>query len=240
MDKVREQSMKPSWSDFDKWDTGQKRGEDRPPLQKPYLESDILIDLPNIDEIQVPKLDVFSSICNRRSVRKYADNYNISLGELAYLLLSTNGILDRDKPFFRTAPSGGARHAIETYIYVDKMNDIETGLYRYLPLDHKLVLVHNDDIRSITDGLEFTFGAPVTFMWTAVPWRMEWRYGHCSEKIILIDVGHICQNLYLACESIGFGTCAVGAYDQNAIDDYMKLDGENEFLIYASPLGKKK
>jgi len=68
---------------------------------------------------------------------------------------------------------------------------------------------------------------------------MYWRYKHCAEKIILLDAGHVCQNLYLVAESIGYGACAVGAYDQDKMDNFMKLDGEKEFLIYAAPVGLK-
>lgn len=57
-------------------------------------------------------------------------------------------------------------------------------------------------------------------------------------KDILIEAGHICQNLYLACEAIGAGTCAIAAYDQKAIDTLIGVDGEDEFTIYLAAVGK--
>ena len=59
-----------------------------------------------------------------------------------------------------------------------------------------------------------------------------------AHKNMLIDAGHICQNLYLAAESIGAGTCAVGAYDQGGLDTLFELDGEDEYLVYLAPVGK--
>jgi len=56
--------------------------------------------------------------------------------------------------------------------------------------------------------------AAVVFVWSAIPYRMEWRYGLAAHKVILLDAGHVCQNLYLACEAISAGTCTVAAYDQ--------------------------
>jgi nitroreductase len=53
-----------------------------------------------------------------------------------------------------------------------------------------------------------------------------------------MDVGHVCQNLYLACEAINAGTCAIGAYDQEAVDELIGVDGEEEFAIYLAPVGK--
>ena len=69
---------------------------------------------------------------------------------------------------------------------------------------------------------------------------MEWRYGIAAHKVIALDAGHVCQNLYLACEAIDAGTCAVAAYDQEAIDALLRLDGKEEFVIYLAPVGKRE
>jgi SagB-type dehydrogenase family enzyme len=68
---------------------------------------------------------------------------------------------------------------------------------------------------------------------------MEWRYGPAAHRVLPLDAGHVCQNLYLAAEAIGAGACAVGAYDQEALDLLLRLDGEEEFVIYLASVGKK-
>ena len=55
---------------------------------------------------------------------------------------------------------------------------------------------------------------------------------------MLLDAGHVCQNLYLACESLGLGTCAIGAYSQEKLDAFLGLDGQEEFAVYLSPVGR--
>ena len=87
---------------------------------------------------------------------------------------------------------------------------------------------------------EFTGNSAVTFIWTAVPYRMEWRYDIAAHKVIAIDAGHVCQNLYTACEAIHAGTCAVAAYNQNLMDNLLGIDGTEEFTIYLAPVGKVK
>ena len=72
----------------------------------------------------------------------------------------------------------------------------------------------------------------------AIPYRAEWKFDITAHKKILIDVGHVCQNLYIACEAVQCGTCAIGIYDQELIDNMLNLDGENEFIIYLSAVGK--
>jgi SagB-type dehydrogenase family enzyme len=67
---------------------------------------------------------------------------------------------------------------------------------------------------------------------------MEWRYDVAAHKVIALDAGHVCQNLYLACEAVDAGTCAIGAYDQEELDDLLGVDGIEEFAIYLAPVGK--
>ena len=87
-------------------------------------------------------------------------------------------------------------------------------------------------------GQRFAGEAAVTFIWTALPYRMEWRYAAASAKVIALDAGHVCQNLYLACEAVGAGTCAIAAYNQEYCDKLLRLDGTDEFVIYLAPVGK--
>ena len=84
----------------------------------------------------------------------------------------------------------------------------------------------------------FAGKSAVTFIWTTIPARMEWRYSRASYKVIALDAGHVCQNLYLACETIGAGTCAIAAYDQEIADSILGIDGVEEFTIYMAPVGK--
>jgi len=115
------------------------------------------------------------------------------------------------------------------------------GLYRYLPVEHALALVRSGDDSSVLNQAlrDQYWKAAAVFIWAAVPYRTEWRYGPVSHKIIALDAGHACQNLYLACEALGAGICAIGAYDQNRLDAYLGLDGTDRFALYVATTGKQ-
>ncbi len=81
--------------------------------------------------------------------------------------------------------------------------------------------------------------AAVDFIWVAVPERTTWRYGERGYRYLHLDAGHVCQNLYLAAWSIGCGTCAIGAYDDHALNGVLELDGEAQFVIYMGSVGKR-
>ena len=69
---------------------------------------------------------------------------------------------------------------------------------------------------------------------------MVYRYNERSYRYLHIDVGHVCQNLYLAAEAIQAGVCAVAAFDDKLLNDALRIDGEEQFAIYLASVGKKK
>jgi SagB-type dehydrogenase family enzyme len=226
-------------------ETGQFRGIKPPPIEKPFPEEGKRIDLVPRDRWRkISPVDVITAMGNRRSRRKFT-SHPLDIEELSFLLWATQGIRRKvnDGTAFRTVPSAGCRHAFETYLCAFNVSGLEEGVYRYLPLEHQLLFEHQtEDLREklveAALGQLFVGRAPVTFVWTAIPYRMEWRYDIAAHKVIALDAGHVCQNLYLACEAIGAGTCAVAAYDQELMDGLLGGDGNDEFTIYLAPVGK--
>lgn len=228
--------------DFSK--TEQNRGIPAPPIEKEQSPDAFTVDLTvreNWDEIY--PMTLTSAIKNRRSIRKYTDE-PVTLDELSFLLWAIQGIRQVLGPNgFRNVPSAGCRHAMETYIAVFNVSGLEKGIYRYLPLSHRIILEfrENELEKSVSKAAfqqEFAGKSALTFIWTAIPHRMEWRYGPVSHKVIAMDAGHMSENLYLACEAIDSGTCAIGAYDQDYADELLRVDGEDEFVILMAPVGK--
>jgi SagB-type dehydrogenase family enzyme len=225
--------------------TDQSRGVTPPPIEKPFRPDAVRIELPPAGRWQgVPDVELRTAIGRRESRRRYTSQ-PLTLDELSFLLWATQGVRERldAGTALRTVPSAGARHALETYLCVFRVEGLNRGFYRYLPLKHQLLFefaeAHPERrITEATLGQSFVAGGAVVFLWTAVSYRMEWRYGLAAHKVIAIDAGHVCQNLYLACEAIGAGTCAVGAYHQQRIDELLRIDGDEEFTVYLAPVGK--
>jgi SagB-type dehydrogenase family enzyme len=227
--------------------TDQSRGIVPPPIEKPFPGDSHRIDLVRKNRWQdISAIDLISSIQSRRSHRKFLTE-PLTLEEVSFLLWATQGIRKKvdEATAYRTVPSAGCRHALETYLVVLNVIGLESGIYRYLPVEHQLVVVSKENnlsekIVEATFYQSFTGNAPVTFIWTSIPYRMEWRYDIAAHKVILLDAGHVCQNLYLASAAIGGGTCAIAAYHQELLDTLLGVDGQNEFAIYLAPVGKVK
>lgn len=228
--------------------TDQQKGIPRPAPELPFPQDSVLIDLVAPEQLTVGDAPLRQVIANRKSRREYGSG-SLDLEELSFLLWATQGIRAVEQAADgvttrRTVPSGGSRHPFETYLFVNRVNGVDQGLYRYLPMEHKLLLITLGDFsESISEGCcgqGFVGEGAVVFIWSAIPYRMEWRYTTRAAKTIALDAGHLCQNLYLAAEAIGAGTCAIGAYFQDKMDAILGLDGEDEFVIYAAPVGKRE
>lgn len=224
--------------------TDQRLGLPQPPLQKAYAPDAMLIDLPSPREVAPRQIDLFDLIERRRSRREYSVE-PITLAELSFLLWATQGVKRVVRDGFatmRTVPSGGSRHAFETYLAVNRVNGLEPGIYRYLALEHKLIHISSPPdlpakLGKACFGQDFIGTAAVVFFWSCIPYRCEWRYAVAAHKTLAQDSGHVCQNLYIACEALGLGTVAIGSYHQETADALCGLDGTDEFVIYAAPVG---
>lgn len=225
--------------------TAQSRGVHPPPVAKPCPPGIKQMELVKPGSWQgIGRIDLEAAIRARQSERRFRRE-PLGLEELSFLLWATQGIREHVGPgtYLRTVPSAGARHALETYLCVMNVTGLEMGLYRYLPVEHRLAcLAALPDLPArVTEaalGQRFAGESAVTFVWTTIAYRMEWRYALAAHKVIALDAGHVCQNLYLACQAIGAGTCAIAAYSQDRMDELLQVDGRNEFTIYLAPVGK--
>ncbi len=225
-------------------ETGQKKKLPPLPVQKPYPPDARLFDLVNPENLALGTMPLIEAIRRRRTHRKYSAE-PLTLEELSFLLWATQGlstVVEETQASKRTVPSGGGRHAFETYLLVNRVAGLPPALYRYLPVEHKLCFVRDDAglVDRLNEGLrrQYVHDSAVVFVWTAIPYRTEWRYGQLSHKLIALDAGHVCQNLYLAAGAIGAGTCAIDAYDQDKLDAALGVDGRDELAVYAATLGK--
>jgi SagB-type dehydrogenase family enzyme len=235
------------WNDWAELETDQRKKIPPPSTQKPYPKDATLIELIALKDLTVGKMPLIEAIGCRKSHRRFTEE-SLTLEELSFLLWATQGVREVSgggTATRRTVPSGGSRHPFESYLLIDRVNGLEPGLYRYLPLEHKLYFLWADadfggKVNDACRGQTFVGKGAVVFIWTVIPYRAEWRYSFVAHKMIAMDAGHLCQNLYLASEAIGAGTCAVGAYNQVEMDTIVGVDGRDEFVLYVAPVGKIK
>lgn len=226
--------------------SAQSQGLPQPPLELPYDVTQRPVDLPAPDALTLDPLDLRDLITRRATLRNYAPAA-INLEELSLLLWCTQGVKAHRDAYatLRTVPSAGARHALETLLLVNQVDGLEPGVYRYLASAHKLLRLPlegdmNAALTKASLNQEQVARSAVTFFWIAVAERMTWRYGERGYRYLLLDTGHVCQNLYLVAEALGCGVCAIAAFDDEALNGALDLDGETQFAVYAASLGRRR
>jgi SagB-type dehydrogenase family enzyme len=230
----------------DELPSDQKRGIPQPPLELPPNPSMPILDLPDPRSLVLPSMDLRTAMERRRTVREYS-NDPLSMEELSYLLWCTQGVqaITAEGKTQRNVPSSGGMHAFETYLLARSVAGLEQGIYRFLALEHRIqpFRLGPQTIQEVThlcaDQEKVSLSA-VTFIWTAVPYRVEWLYARCSYRALFINAGHVCQNLYLAAEPIGCGVCAIGGFYDDEFNAYMRFASEQQFVIYCAALGRKR
>jgi SagB-type dehydrogenase family enzyme len=238
--KNNRKTIKEDWRELKNIKTDRQLDKEKPIMFKQPVKGSKIIDLkrefPNI------KQKTFTEcVKNRRSLRKYKDQ-NLTLEEVTYLLWETSRV-DSYKPgvTFRTIPTAGATNSMETYVFLNKVEGFNKGLYHYIQDKHQLALIdETDDLENrVNEALNGQLrGAAIVFFFTATPYRTEYKYAHMSHKMIAMEAGHAGQNLSLAAEVIDCGAVALCAYVQEYCDKLFDI-GKEEFVTYALTLGKK-
>lgn len=220
---------------------GREQGAKQPYLEVLYDGKSELVQIPEPDFLDDVEGSFLELIELRSSVRQYTGG-EMSAKQLSFLLWCTQGVKMVTDRTVRNVPSAGGRHALETYLLIRNVEGIAPGVYRFLAIEHLLVKVGGEDImdaiasRGCIQPIVKT--ASVVFFWVAQADRMTWRFGERGYRYLMLDAGHVCQNLYLAAGAIKFGACAIGAFDDDAMNEILGLDGENQFVLYGASVGK--
>lgn len=204
----------------------------------PYSpEKDTVISLPE------PQYDsdvsIEQSLLQRRSTRSYTGE-PLTLQELSQLLWATQGITDPRG--LRTAPSAGALYPLELYVVAGDVENLSSGIYKYDPHEHELILLIDGDRRSeLADAAlrqsSVEEGALVIVI-TAVYERTTIKYGERGIRYVHIEVGHAAQNLCLQATAMRLGVVTIGAFRDEEVAELLNLAGD-EKPFYIIPVGSK-
>ncbi len=208
---------------------------------KTYPEAE-KIELPR--DWQLVEARITPLLQGRRSLRRFLME-PVTMEELAFMLWCSQGITAKAGNYsFRTAPSGGALYPVETYLSANLVEDLDPGLYHFDVENFSLDRLTTEDsagsVAAACMNQRFIAQSAVTFLWTAVYRRCMSKYGNRGMRYILLDSGHICQNLLLAAEAIDCGGCPVAAFYDSEVNDLLQLDSSEETIVYSAAVGKRE
>lgn len=187
-------------------------------------------------------MSVEEALSKRRTVRRFASR-PLTLAQVSQLLWGASGV--SDPRGLRTAPSAGATYPLELYLVVGERGvaEIPPGVYRYLPQPHVLeATAVKGDVRAqvarISLHQNWMAEAPVMVVTAAEYQRCMARYGNRGIQYTHMEVGHVGQNLFLQAEALGLACGIVGAFEDRALSQALKLPANHEPLL-VMPVGYK-
>ena len=238
-----------------------KQGENIGGFSNPYLTQRIsqpykcfpgskVVSMKDYANMKPLSFNLFETIAERRSVRKYK-NYEISLNEIYTILQYSYGITDcqpikgsKGMWSYRAVPSGGALYPLEIYLYINN-GMIPKGVYHYRGDLNALELI-NEEIE-MTDFQRILVAEPyiqlknascIIFI-SSVLERSLLKYGERGYRFILQEVGYVSQNISLICTALKLGTCMIGSYIDDEMNEIIKADGVLETIQNVIVVGKK-
>lgn len=177
----------------------------------------------------------------------------ISAEELSYLLYYGYGVTGtasmhwkgKDYAYpLRAAPAGGALYSVEIYPVVLSVTGVEPGLYHFEAERFQLALLKRGDFRnSLKDFFmqeELLNHAAVIFLFTGLFPHKEKKYGQRAYRLILLDAGHIGENIYLSATALHLLVAGAGGYLDDVANEFLGIDGVHEAMIHAMSIGKAK
>ncbi len=200
------------------------------------------LDLP---EPSLPTMSLAECIRGRVSCRRFAAD-PLTLRSLSTLLASGYGVLktsEWDGEFLeRAVPSGGALYPLELYVLVQQVEDLQGGVWHYLPLGHRLEQVYAHPLPKLLTAEMFmgqpylTECAAILFI-TSIVERSMWKYEDRGYRYILLEAGHVAQNLNLCAAAMDLGSLNLGGFFDRDVLNLLHADPEQEIALYGIAVG---
>ena len=142
----------------------------------------------------------------------------------------------------RPVPSGGVLSPLELYVLASRVDGLESGVYHYVPLGHRLEEVRGHQLPShLTSemflGQPYLVPAAATVVITAVVERSMWKYGDRGYRYILLEAGHVAQNVNLCAAALGMASLNLGGFFDEDVMALLKIDQDREIVLYGVALG---
>jgi SagB-type dehydrogenase family enzyme len=189
------------------------------------------------------------AIRNRFSCRQFLDR-PLPMRILSTLLHAGYGIqgpvvLGEHELLTRPVPSGGGLYPLEIYLLARQVGGLDPGIYHYAAIDHALERLSGEQLpasrlRELFLGQTYASDAPLIVVLTAVLGRALGKYADRGLRLILLEAGHVAQNLNLTATALGWGSVNLGGFFDLELGAALNLDSDLEVPVYAIAVGKPR
>ncbi len=194
-------------------------------------------------ELPAPALPgiALGDVLARRRSSLPAERAQLRLADLSVILGTSYAATSRDPDGLRRpVPSAGALYPLELYVLPLAVEGAESSVLHYNPFRHclsRLGPVDPAGIReSVVDG-DLVDRASALVLVTGMCWRSRFKYGARGYRFVLLEAGHVVQNMVLAAALVGLATLPLGGFYDRRLDELVGADGLDEASLYGVLVG---
>jgi SagB-type dehydrogenase family enzyme len=200
--------------------------------------------IPIVPLPEAGKSDALLGLMEKRRTVRAAASPSIGLAQLSDCLFAGMGITGETSnvagrlPLGMT-PSGGARNPYEAYVFARRVDGLAPGIYHYSAADHDLGLLRKSlpKFSALVGGQDWADQMPCLLVLVADLRRTMWKYQDPNAyRVVLIEAGHIGQNVMLAATRHGLSACPTAALAQGRIRKALGLRRITDAPVYAMTL----
>jgi SagB-type dehydrogenase family enzyme len=202
-----------------------------------------------IGEVALPKpagSNLTELLNQRRSCREFAQK-PMSLEHASALLFASYGAIaparfSGQTAFLRrTVPSAGGLFPLELYVFTQRVQSLDDGLFHYDVVAHSLHQLHRGNLFSTMEPMFYAFpfmkDANLVVAMAAVFMRTQGKYGPRGYRYTLIEAGHVAQNFTLRALELGLASLSVGGFLDSALNELLGLKPKEEGVVYTIAAG---
>ena len=202
---------------------------------------------PRLEKYTLPQVDrelggLKENLYARESKRAFSST-PLTIEEVSHLLGCSAGLQEAPRTHRRTYPSGGGLYPVETYIAVTSVTGIEPGLYHYNVTHHTLEQMGDEShVTELKSGISAAWAleAPLLVVLTAQWERNFTKYGDFGYRMVLLEAGHITQNLQLVATGLKLNNFSFVDFDEDVVEKALDIHIQNtqETPLYMTAVGK--
>jgi SagB-type dehydrogenase family enzyme len=220
-------------------------------LNPPTYDVPPFKEIPEAETVRLPTPELPSTsfdklIRARHSCRNFLPE-PLALTALSTILHAGYGIIDvqdMDGEFLeRPVPSGGGLYPLELYVLVQRVEGLAGGAWHYVPLGHRLERVHEHSLPPVLSsemflGQAYLIDCSAIVVITSVVQRSLWKYEDRGYRYIMLEAGHVAQNVNLCASAMDLASLNLGGFFDRDVLGLLRVDPDTEIALYGIALGR--
>jgi SagB-type dehydrogenase family enzyme len=161
----------------------------------------------------------------------------IDIGLLSRILMQSYIFTAKSRPpgyefHYRSAASAGALYPCELYLAAHGLEGLGNGIYHYALRNRSLVPLRSSNLTDFTgQTCSATGSTSICFYITGIFFRSAWKYRKRAFRYVLLDAGHLLENLVLALKSVGLSFSVHYDFNERNLECLLGIDGKREGIL---------